>query len=112
MTTQTFTWQPTGSPSGEVKFRVRKAQFGDGYSQSVADGINNKVQSWPLQFVGKKADMQDIIDFLDARAGYQSFYWTPPMGAQGLYRAESYSPSPQGGPVYNVTATFQQVFAP
>lgn len=110
MTTPTFTWQATGTPTGETKFRVRTAQFGDGYAQRVADGINNKVQSWPLQFTGIKADMQAIAAFLDARQGYQAFYWTPPAGVQGLYMASTYSLSPQGGAAYTLTATFNQVF--
>jgi len=112
MTTPTFIWTPTGSPSGTVQFRVRKAQFGDGYSQEVADGINNKVSSWPLTFTGGKEEMQALVSFLDERAGWQSFYWTPPLGVPGYYKCASYSPSPVGGPVYAVTATFQQVFAP
>lgn len=92
--TETFTWKPTGTPTGTSKFRVRTAQFGDGYSQSVADGINNKMQSWPLQFTGTKDAMQAIVDFFDARQGFQSFYWTPPMGAQGLYRVTEYTAAP------------------
>lgn len=112
MTIPIFKWTPTGRPSGTVQFRVRTAQFGDGYSQTVADGINNRVQSWPLTFTGKKADMDAIAAFLDERAGWQSFYWTPPAGVQGLYKAASYNLSPMGGPVYQLTATFQQVFSP
>jgi phage-related protein len=112
MTTPTFTWTPTGQPSGAVNFRVRTAQFGDGYSQTVADGINNKVASWPLTFTGMKSDMQAITDFLDERAGWQAFYWTPPAGVQGLYKAATYNISPMGGLVYQLAVTFQQVFSP
>lgn len=112
MTTPTFTWVPTGQPSGEVKFRVRKAQFGDGYSQTVADGINNRAQSWPLTFTGSKSQMQAIAAFLDERGGWQSFNWMPPAGVAGLYRAETYNLSPMGGPIYQLTTTFQEVFAP
>jgi phage-related protein len=112
MTTPTFTWAPTGQPNGTLKFRVRTAQFGDGYSQRVADGINNKISSWPLTFVGKKADMQAIAAFLDERAGWQAFNWTPPAGVQGYYQAGEYNLSPIGGDVYTLTVTFQQVFSP
>ncbi|GAP66831.1 phage minor tail protein [Mizugakiibacter sediminis] len=112
MSTPTFTWQATGNPTGTVSFRVRTAQFGDGYKQTVADGINNKVQSWPLTFTGTKAEMQAIVNFFDERAGWQSFYWTPPLGVQGLYKVTTYSPTPKGGPIYTVTATFEQAFAP
>lgn len=110
--TDTFNWIPVSQSSGTITFRTLKAQFGDGYAQEAADGINNKTNSWPLQFAGTKADMQAIVDFFDAHAGYQAFYWTPPLGVQGLYKVKSYSPSPVGGPVYTVGATFEQAFAP
>lgn len=110
--TDTFAWKSVGTPSGTVTFRVSKAQFGDGYSQEVADGINNKSESWPLQFVGTKSQMQPIVDFLDAHAGAVGFFWTPPLGAQGLYKVASYQKAPQGGGIYLLSATFEQKFAP
>jgi phage-related protein len=41
--TDTFTYTPQIDPTGTTTLRVRKAQFGDGYMQTVADGINAKV---------------------------------------------------------------------
>lgn len=108
----TFTWKPIGTPTGTSTFAVKKAQFGDGYSQEAADGINNESQSWPLQFAGSKAEMLALVAFLRAHAGYIGFYWTPPLGVQGIYKAPSFSPTPQGGDVYTVSATFEQKFAP
>ncbi|MEV8518675.1 phage tail protein [Dyella marensis] len=107
-----FTWRPINNPVGQVTLRVRRAQFGDGYSQEVQDGINNKVQSWPLQFVGSRAEMQALSDFLDAHAGAIGFLWTPPVGVQGLYKAASYSPGYEGGDVYTISTTFEQKFSP
>lgn len=107
-----FGWKAINSTSGQATFRVRRAQFGDGYSQEAANGINNKVQSWPLQFAGSEDEMQAIIDFFDACAGYRSFLWTPPLGKQGLYKVALYTPSPLGGPVYTISATFEEKFAP
>jgi len=110
--TDVFSWRPVGTPSGTSTFRVRKAQFGDGYSQEVADGLNNKVQSWPLQFAGYKAAITPIAAFLDAHAGYMGFFWTPPLGVQGLYKASEYSLTPEGGDFYTLSVTFEQKFAP
>lgn len=113
MTTETFTWQAAGpSVQGDVSLRVRSAQFGDGYKQVVADGIHNKVQTWPMKFTGTKARIQEIQDFLDQHAGYKSFHWTPPLGTQGLYRAPKYTPAVEAAGVYSLTATFEQAFAP
>lgn len=109
--TDTFTAVPVNQPSGTVNFRLLTAQFGDGYKQVVPDGVNVKTHSWPLQFAGKKADMQALVDFFDAHVGI-SFYWTPPLGVEGLYQVTSYSPAAQGGDVYTVSATFEEHFAP
>lgn len=112
MTTQTFAWLPRVDPTGTTTLRVRTAQFGDGYKQTVADGINNKMQTWPLSFVGKSAKITPIRDFLDARMGFQAFYWTPPLGAQGLYKCASYTLHPLGAGNYELTCTFEQSFQP
>lgn len=107
-----FTWRPTGQPLGATTFRRLAAQFGDGYRQVAGDGINNKVQSWPLTFSGDKKDMTALAAFLDRHAGIRSFLWTPPMGVEGFYEAPAYTLNPVGGDVYSVSATFQQVFRP
>jgi len=112
MATETFNWRAVGTPQGTVTLRRLVAQFGDGYRQAAADGINNKVQSWPLQFVGSRAEMAALIAFLDQHAGFRSFLWTPPLGEEGYYEVVQYSATPIGGPVYTVNATFQQVFKP
>ncbi|MCD0495908.1 phage tail protein [Achromobacter sp. MY14] len=107
-----FTWRSTGQPVGATTFRRLTAQFGDGYRQVAGDGINNKVQSWPLTFAGSKAEMQAVLAFLDRHAGIASFLWTPPMGTEGYYEAPTYNLNPVGGDTYTVSATFQQVFKP
>ncbi|HCW18356.1 phage tail protein [Achromobacter sp.] len=109
---EVFTWRPRVNAQGAVKFRVLTAGFGDGYTQTAADGINNKVQSWPLQFVGKEATVAPIAAFLDRHAGYRSFLWTPPLGQEGYYTASEYQVVALGGGAYTVSATFQQVFRP
>ena len=110
--TTTFTWVPLREPVGTVSMRTRKAQFGDGYTQTAADGINNKSQTWPLQFRGTSAKIAAIRDFLDARQGYQSFFWTPPLGAQGYYKCATYTLKPLGAGKYELAATFEQAFQP
>ncbi len=107
-----FVWKASGQPTGTVAFRRLTAQFGDGYRQVAGDGINNKVQSWPLTFSGSKQEMHAVMSFLDRHAGIASFLWTPPKGAEGYYEAPTYSLNSVGGDVYTVSATFQQVFKP
>ncbi len=108
----TFNYCPTPDPSGVVTLRVRKAQFGDGYVQSVADGIHNKVRQWPLTFRGNAGTIGAIAAFIDAHTGATSFYWTPPApnDTQGLFTCEGYTIQANGASVYTLTATFQEVF--
>ena len=110
--TATFTFKPLVEPTGEGKFRTRKAQFGDGYAQVVADGLNNEVQTWPLSFAGKSKTVTPILGFLRAHAGSAAFYWTPPLGTQGLYRCARYSLTPHGNDTYTLECELQEVFAP
>lgn len=107
-----FTWLPTVDSSASITQRVRIARFGDGYSQSVADGINNTIQSWPVQFYGNETLIGSIRAFLDARKGAESFFWKPPLGVQGYYQSTGYSITPAGEGFFTLSATFEQVFRP
>ncbi|MDR3427938.1 phage tail protein [Silvimonas sp.] len=112
MTTETFTWAPSPNAQGTSTFRVLTAQFGDGYKQAADAGINTEVQSWPLSFTGRQEKMAPILAFFRRHGGSKSFYWTPPMGEQGLYRAATVTNSPLGAGNVTLSATFEQVFAP
>lgn len=109
--TDTFDYPYVIEPTGTTTLRVRMAQFGDGYSQVVADGLNTKVQNWPISLSGDSTFIDPIVAFLDAHVGV-SFYWTPPLGVQGYYRCVTYTLVPHGSDLYTLTPTFQQVFLP
>ena len=112
MALETFTWQIEKGAAGDVSQRTRTKQFGDGYSQTVSDGINNKMQSWPYSFTGAKEQVKEVIAFLDRHNGAKGFVWTPPLGELGLYKCNGYKPTHKGGNVYTLTATFEQTFHP
>lgn len=81
--------------------------------QEVADGLNNKVQAWTVTKTDVYAsELSPITAFLDAHGGYQSFYWTPPDGVQGLYRCAEYSVNPAQAGLRSFSGVFQEVFAP
>lgn len=108
---ETFTWDRQAGAVGKVDYRVRTAQFGDGYSQSVADGLNNEVQTWPLSFEGGLDYIIPIRDFFRRQKGYKSFYWTPPGEDDPLlFRAENVTITSMGGGVYRISADFKQVY--
>ena len=51
--------------------RMRTAKFGDGYEQRIVDGINNLEESYSLSFKTRlKADIDDIVAFLDTKAAH------------------------------------------
>lgn len=109
---EVFIWKQSPGAQGKMDMRVHEVKFGDGYQQVAKDGINNKVQSWPLTFEGNLAVVQPIFDFLDDKGGAVSFLWTPPGRAQALWRAKSYSMTSIGHGVYSVVTTFEQSFTP
>ncbi|WP_053183678.1 phage tail protein [Pseudomonas thivervalensis] len=112
MAIERFTWATEKGAAGDVKQRVRTKEFGDGYSQTVSDGINNEQQSWPVTYTGSSALIQEIVDFLRRHKGAKAFLWTPPLGELGLYKCNGYQPTHRGGNVYTLSATFEQTFHP
>ncbi|WMJ71315.1 phage tail protein [Stenotrophomonas sp. 24(2023)] len=106
----TFTWPATSQSTGTTTASVKRVRFGDGYGQSVADGLNATARSYQLQFVGTRSTISDIVAFLDGHVG-QSFLWHGPLGT-GLYYCTTYTDSHLGGTVSSITATFEQTFQP
>jgi len=108
MATPIFTNQSDTDTTGEITFSVLRAKFGDGYEQVSANGINNKKQNWPLSFTRPQLEANQIMSFLDERAGGKSFLWTPPLGVQGVYRCVKYNLKAMDLLNFVVTATFEQ----
>lgn len=106
----TFTAVPSVGVNLTSEFRVKKAQFGDGYAQRVADGINSTVRSWSVSFTDTAANIDTIQDFLDNEAGVTAFTWTPPVGSSGLWLCDSYSRSIVEYDHETLTATFTEIF--
>lgn len=98
--------------SGDITFRVRSIQFGDGYRQEVTDGLNPKEDKWPVSATGPADEIQPLIDFLDARGGVEAFLWTPPRGVQGLYKCKAYNTTDSHGDNVKLSATFERTYQP
>lgn len=103
---------PQAGPSGSKKFIVNKIRFGEGYTSRFGEGINSSEQVWPLSWKGTDAEIEPIKNFFDAHSGYQSFYWTPPMGAVGYYVVEEYNLIPDAAGNSTLNATLVQSFHP
>ncbi len=99
-------------PVGTTTYRTLKAQFGDGYAQMAADGLNNRMDSWPLQFACTPSEMQAIKAFMDAQGGYKAFNWTPPGGTQGLYRNGPVALTPTNHATWYLSCTLELAYKP
>ena len=70
---------PDRSMTKQSRPRVLVASFGDGYEQRIADGINTLNETYSLTFATRlKADIDDIVGFLDGKKGVSSFILTFP----------------------------------
>ncbi len=107
----TFTWCPTTSSSAVANTVVRRSQFGDGYAQSAADGINAIRRTWSVEFVVKESVALSILSFLDSNVG-KSFIWNAPLIGNAFFYCDTYSSSPSGNSVWTISATFEQTYQP
>lgn len=108
---ETFTWRVERDLDPTIDFRVITAQFGDGYKQTSADGINNKNEQYAVKINAYENVAKDIIAFFDRQQGWKSFFWTPPLGQLGLYTCTDAKPTAQGGGLYVITGTFVKSYA-
>ena len=70
---------PDRTMSNAIQPRVLKVQFGDGYEQRIQDGINNLKQEFSVTFNNRpKAEIDDIVAFLNNKAGTTAFNFTYP----------------------------------
>lgn len=105
-----FTWCVQKDVTSTEAYRTRSAQFGDGYKQVVADGINSVVSTWNVSVTGKKELILEVRNFLRRHAGYKSFRWTEPLGEVVLVRASEGPVSSLGGGIFTISTTFEQAF--
>lgn len=108
----TFSYEVSKGTSAQVTYNLATAKFGDGYSQTVKDGLNAKVHKWTVQIQNMSATrFTDVQTFLDGHIG-QSFYWTPPGGVQALFMCTDFTQTPSDCDYQSISATFQEVFQP
>jgi len=112
MAIETFNWPTQHGDSPEILYRVRTSKFGNGYGQSVGDGPNNKEDAYPITYSGPEAKVKQVMDFFDRHAGAKAFLWTTPLGQLGLFTCKNPVPTPVGGGVFKLTATFERAFHP
>ncbi len=103
---------PDYGASKSAQPSVRSIQFGSGYSQRATFGINQDPKAWNLSWQYRTtADTNTIEDFLEARAGVESFDWSPPDEAVTYkWVCSNWTKTMPYANLFNITATFVQVF--
>lgn len=107
----TFTYVPDYNASKSTAPVVRRTSFGDGYEERVTFGINTQPSQWNLSFVNRtNTERDNIVAFLEARAGTESFDWTPPYGSTAKWVCDEWDVTMNAYNLNTVQATFRQVF--
>lgn len=90
--------------------KVKRVEFGDGYTQEAPDGINYNLYTWNLTWETlTSSEKVEIESFLVLRKGYQTFLWTDPDGVQFRVKCKSWQVSEFAPKIFSVKATFNQV---
>lgn len=107
----TFTYTIDWKNALQRKPRILMAQFGDGYSQRQADGLNANPKVWSLKFENRSDSEADDIDaFLVARGGWEAFDWTDPDGDALKFVCREWSRVREQYNLNTVAAVFEQVY--
>jgi len=101
------------SSSGNSSFRTIVAQFGDGYSQRAADGINTKEEAWSVVWENiTEAQLTTLRSTFDSVEGYDYLTWTAPGDStEKKWRISgAINISAASGDYYSVSAQITRVY--
>jgi len=106
--------------SKTTQHRVLTAQFGDGYSQRVRDGINTKVERFSISFNNRSAEEINLIAaYFDSKAGLHFVLNITDTFTSGALSASAikvicneYSTQYTNTVNHSLTTTFRRVYEP
>lgn len=105
--------QPDYGLSRAATYRKVEAQFGDGYSMRMRDGINTTLRSWNVTWSVIDKDSADVLmSFFEQMGGVDSFYWIMPDSWEQVTVITDGEPSLSYDSFSNhtVTVTLKEVF--
>jgi len=111
-----LTFNPAVAPdspvSKKVQTRLNGISFGDGYSQTVGDGINCRydelVLSWSELSISQ---IESIESFLKSVPVGGSFLWTAPRKSESQkWKCPSWTRTYKSGEIDGLSATFKEDF--
>jgi phage-related protein len=107
-----FFWDASYNTSIDSEPKVLSIQFGDGYEQRMADGLNHDLVKFSLSFERRnKQESVAIAHFLSARQGYKAFYYRAPepYGVLKKFVSASWSSQINFDNNYTINAEFKEI---
>ena len=99
------------SPGFKVSHRSYVAEFGDGFKQVAAAGINTTMTegSWVWEHLAN-ADADVISAFLTAHGTHEPFWWTHPISAEvmAVRQIQEHEETDMGAMSRNISAVFER----
>lgn len=87
-----FEYAPQWGMEVQKRPSVSVLNFGDGYEQRIPKGINNKLRTYSVSFVGSEELIGEIEQFLDDHGAVKAFLWTPyNSNKQSEFKCEEWS---------------------
>ena len=96
--------------------RIFKTEFGDGYEQRLANGINNLAESYGVSFSNRtKEEIDDITAFFANKGAVTAFNFTIPDSNNSgettvKVICDNWSQAYKYGDYYSCNATFRRVY--
>lgn len=109
---ETFTWNVDDGANLALEVRKKTAQFGNGQSQEVLDGLNPTREIWNISLFRTRQDLLPMYNFLKAKQEVTPFLWTTPLGETMQIKSSEVKMAHSGADTWNLTATFTQDFTP
>lgn len=113
--TPNFFWKPSYQSNSKIEPRIKKVQFGNGYQQRFADGLNYQMKSLSLNFENRtELETVSILHFLEQRGGREAFVYNVPTiyartGQVSEFIAPNWEVSYNFYNNYSIRTTFEEV---
>lgn len=113
MTTATFNLRAPHTVDRQVTLKLKNPEGGDGYTQSVPDGINFVRPTYQVGWKNlTQTEYNAIVNFLIANAG-KSFFFNVPNATSGnpqRVRCDNWAESQPQTLYYDLSAEFKRVW--
>jgi len=102
----------TPDSTSETSRRVRKVQYGDGYTMRAVDGLNNLIKSWSITFTpGTKGTMWELEQIILNDMGITPTLWqAPDENTPSRWMIESYNKVIRAGMIVEISCKLTRYY--